>query len=313
MLPAFAKVGLAIQWVEVSEASEQQNQPEETIHCDAINPSLAGCCQQRFWFKRLLSRLADVLSDRSRGRGQALHVQEPTTGGWYWLYLPEDHILACKQHASARKGGAFVTGRSWPLVVTFHGMKPFDNAASQIREWQQEADRYGFVVIAPQLASPDLLAEFPLQHVHPGVKRDETLTMRAIDDVVRRADVDPNQVLSTSWSSGGYLAHYMANRHPERFSCIAPRQSNFSASVLDPSKVDLYRSNKVGIFYTENDLAICRRESQAAASWYSKHGFDVTFAVFKDLGHQRRPRGRQRLSLPRLVEQRQKARLRNSP
>ncbi len=223
------------------------------------------------------------------GRGQALHVQEPTTGGWYWLYLPEDHILACKQHASARKGGAFVTGRSWPLVVTFHGMKPFDNAASQIREWQQEADRYGFVVIAPQLASPDLLAEFPLQHVHPGVKRDETLTMRAIDDVVRRADVDPNQVLSTSWSSGGYLAHYMANRHPERFSCIAPRQSNFSASVLDPSKVDLYRSNKVGIFYTENDLAICRRESQAAASWYSKHGFDVTFAVFKDLGHQRRP------------------------
>jgi pimeloyl-ACP methyl ester carboxylesterase len=102
-------------------------------------------------------------------------------------------------------------------------------------------------------------------------------------------DIDPTKVLSTSWSSGGYLAHYMANRHPERFTCIAPRQSNFSSDVLDEAQVPRYRDTKVGIFYTENDFAICQRESQEGAQWYASRGFDVTFAVFRDLGHARRP------------------------
>jgi len=137
--------------------------------------------------------------------------------------------------------------------------------------------------------SPDLVAEFPLRSVHPGVKRDEQLTIHVMDDIIRRVDIDPSAVLSTSWSSGGYIAHYMANRCPERFTCLAPRQSNFSAAVLDPDQVRKYRDTKVGIFYTENDFKVCRTESQEAARWYSQNGFDVTFAVFKDLGHERRP------------------------
>ena len=214
------------------------------------------------------------------GKGRVFHLQEPTTQGRYWLYLPEDYT---------RTKDTWLTGRRWPLVVTFHGMKPFDNANRQIREWQQEADRYGFVVLAPECESPDVLEEFPVKTVHPGVQYDEALTVAALDEVARRVDIDPASVLSTSWSSGGYLAHYLANRHPERFSCIAPRQSNFSADVLDPRQVPRYRDNKVGIFYTENDLNVCQRESQEAARWYSQHGFDVTFAMFKDLGHERRP------------------------
>jgi predicted esterase len=214
------------------------------------------------------------------GKGQTAHVQEPTKKGWYWLYLPEGY------DAKAAPGAR---GPKRPLVVTFHGMKPFDNAHSQIREWQQEADRYGFIVIAPECESADLLKEFPLRTVNNTLKRDEERTVAILSDVQQRAEVDPTRVLSTSWSSGGYIAHYMANRHPDRFSCIAPRQSNFSAAILDPGMIPRYRDHKVGIFYTENDFAICREESQEGARWYTQNGFDVTFAVFKDLGHERRP------------------------
>jgi dienelactone hydrolase len=214
------------------------------------------------------------------GNGQVLHIQEPKTKGWYWLYLPEDY-------GKPAPGAGQQKGR--PLVVTYHGMKPFDAAKSQIREWQQEADRYGFIVVAPECTSPDLLQEFPLRHVHSGVKRDEELSIAMLEDVTKRADVDPTKILSTSWSFGGYLAHYMANRYPDWFSCVAPRQSNFSAEILDVAQIPKYRQTKIGIFYTQNDFAICRRESQEAAKWYAKHGFDVTFAVFKDLGHERRP------------------------
>ncbi len=233
----------------------------------------------------LLSGAWGCAVGQAPGKGRVMHLQEQSTKGWYYLYLPEDYV---SKDASTSQP-PLAQSKRWPVVVTFHGMKPFDDSGAQIREWQQEADRYGFVVIAPQLRSPDLLSEFPLKTVHSGVRFDEQLTVGALNDVARRVDVDLSSVLSTSWSSGGYIAHYMVNRHPNLFSCVAPRQSNFSSSVLDPKQVPKYRDMKVGIFYTENDFEVCKRESQAGANWYAKHGFDVTFAVFQNLGHVRRP------------------------
>ena len=221
--------------------------------------------------------LAGCAVGQRPGRGQVLHLAEPRTGGWYWLYLPAGYDRE--------------TAAGWdcPLVMTFHGMKPFDNAHSQIREWQQEADRYGYVVCAPELVTPDVLSPLPLQKVPGSLVIDESRILAIMDELARVTSIDPNAVLSTSWSYGGYLAHYMANRYPERFSCLAVKQSNFSEAILDPQMVPRYRDHKIGIFYTENDFKLCRTESEAAARWYHRHGFDVKFAVFQDLGHERTP------------------------
>ncbi|MFH0980690.1 MAG: PHB depolymerase family esterase [Planctomycetota bacterium] len=215
------------------------------------------------------------------GGGKEFHLQEPQTKAWYWLYLPKDDADGRRDAAAA--------GKKSPLVMTFHGMKPFDNAHSQCREWQQEADRYGYVVCAPELLTPDLASPVPLNHVPSSLERDERAILAIMDEVLRTVDVDPNAVLVTSWSYGGYVAHYMLNRHPERFSCLAVKQSNFSADLLDPKRVPRYRDYKIAVFYTQNDFAICQRESQEAAVWYSRHGFDLTFAEFADKGHERTP------------------------
>ena len=212
------------------------------------------------------------------GNGQLLHIQEPMTRAWFWLYLPPDYASAALDPAPR-----------FPLVMTFHGMKPFDNANPQAREWQQEADRYGYVVCAPELLTPDLTREFPIRRVTPAMARDERAVVAIMDYVTTHAHVDPNAVLSTSWSSGGYIAHYMMNRHPERFSCLAVRQSNFSSAVLDERQAPRYRDRRVAIFYNENDFAICKLESREAAEWYARHGFDVTFAEFMDHWHDRLP------------------------
>ncbi len=258
------------------------------LNARIMNNRLTKCRLTKFVMLGLVTLVSGAWGcavGQAPGKGRVMHLQEQSTKGWYYLYLPEDYVSKdspANQSPNARP-------KRWPVVVTFHGMKPFDDAGKQIREWQQEADRYGFVVISPQLRSPDLLSEFPLKTVHSGVRFDEKLTVAALDDVARRVDVDLSSVLSTSWSSGGYIAHYMVNRHPNLFSCVAPRQSNFSSSVLDPKQVPKYRDMKVGIFYTENDFEVCKRESRAGANWYAKHGFDVTFAVFENLGHVRRP------------------------
>ena len=215
------------------------------------------------------------------GAGVEMHLQEPQTKAWYWLYLPKDYADA------DRDGGA--ASQKHPLVMSFHGMWPFDTAHSQCREWQQEADRYGFVVCAPDLHAPYWLNPVPLNHITSSLKRDERAILAVMDELTRTVDVDPNAVLTTSWSYGGYVSHYMLNRHPERFTCLAVKQSNFSADILDPNNVPRYRDYKIAVFYTENDFAICQRESQEAAIWYSRHGFDLTFAEFGDKGHERTP------------------------
>lgn len=232
-----------------------------------------------------VSALAMVMSGcvvgQPPGQGVCTYVSEANSGASYWLYLPTGY------NRSPPAGQPRV---KHPLVMTFHGMKPFDNADRQIKEWQQEADRYGFVVCAPDLSVSDLFGPLPLERAEDSsLQRDEKHVVAIMDEVTRTVDVDPQKVLATSWSYGGYVAHYLANRYPERFSCIAVKQSNFNAGLLNPAQVPRYRDHKVGVFFTENDFAICRQESEQAAQWYARHGFDVTYAMFEKKGHERTP------------------------
>lgn len=216
-----------------------------------------------------------------RGEGRLTRMVEPTTQRGYWLYLPKDYVAA---DAAARKA------RRWPLVVTFHGMKPFDNAHPQAREWEQAADCYGFIVIAPELRAPDLLLEFPVRNVHPYFKSDEEATLAVLDHVFANTQADPANVLSTSWSSGGYLAHYMVNRHPDRFTCLAVRQSNFAAGILDPVLAPRSRYHPIFIINTENDFEVCLTESKEAVAWYERNGYkNYAWIKIKALGHERTP------------------------
>jgi hypothetical protein len=206
---------------------------------------------------------------------------EPTTKRSYWRYLPKDYVeLPDGAERDARR----------PLVVTFHGMKPFDTAKAQAREWQQEADRYGFVVIAPELKTFHMFGQFPLRRVNRAFQEDESTSLAILDHVLRTTHADPGNVLATSWSSGGYMAHYMLNRHPDKFTCLAVRQSNFSAAVMHPDITRRSLYHPILIAFTQNDFGICKRESREAVQWYDTHGYHNAFWVYvKDKGHERTP------------------------
>ncbi len=229
----------------------------------------------------LLLLAAGCAVPQPRGEGVLTREVEPIQKRGYWQYLPKDYVQT--DDAGRR-------GRRWPLVVTFHGMKPFDNAHPQALEWQQEADRYGYLVIAPELRAPDMFAEFPLRNVHPAFKGDEEAVLAVLDHVFANTYADAKNVLSTSWSSGGYMAHYMMNRHPERFTALAVRQSNFSRHVLDPVSAGRGINHPVLIVNTENDFKICKDESRDAVNWYTERGYpNVAWVYIRDLGHERTP------------------------
>lgn len=194
-------------------------------------------------------------------------------GNAYWLYLPPSRT----------------PGEKLPTVVSLHGMKPFDSARSQCREWQEEADRRGLAIVAPELRSPYLFAPLPLNEVTDDLKRDGMAVSDILADLSRRDWFDPDAVMVTSWSYGGYVAHWTANRYPELFTCLAVRQSNFSAGLLDPARLAEYRYRRVGIFSTSGDFRVCRLESELAAAWYAKRGFDVVYLTAVGRGHERIP------------------------
>lgn len=216
-----------------------------------------------------------------RGAGQLDRIVDPGSSRGYWRYLPKPYIASSDAERKSRR---------WPLVVTFHGMKPFDNAHPQACEWQLEADRFGYVVIAPELRAPDVLLQFPVREVHPAFKGDEVASLAIMDHVFATTDADRSNVLSTSWSSGGYMAHYMVNRYPDRFTCLAVRQSNFSGSIMDATLADRSRRHPILIVNTQNDFAICLEESRQAREWYAANGYsNVAWIKIKHLGHERTP------------------------
>lgn len=231
-----------------------------------------------------LSVHAGCVVPQPRGIGQYARVQEPSSRAWYHLYLPADYV-------KSNGGDADAQFKKWPLVVTFHGMKPYDSARSQEREWEQQADIYGYIVCAPELETCDSFMEFPLTREHDYVLEDKRNVIAIMDHIFATTAADPEKVLSTSWSSGGYLAHYFANRFPDRFSCVATRLSNFSARLMVEDTVPLYRDRvHVAVFMSDGDFPACKRESQEAAAWYQAREFRVVRALMvDDMGHRRIP------------------------
>lgn len=231
----------------------------------------------------LMTLSAGCAVPQPRGEGLYQYVKEPTTGAGYHLYLPKDYVKNNGRHPNPSM-------KRWPLVMTFHGMKPYDNALPQEREWEKEADFYGYIVCAPELNTSDSFMEYPLTKEHDYVLADRKNVLAIMDHIGATTLADQKRVLSTSWSCGGYLAHYFPNRFPERFSCIATRLSNFSPSLLIEETVPRYKDRlQVAIFIGDGDFAACKSESEVAVAWYTARGFRVRGKMIDNMGHSRIP------------------------
>ena len=263
-----------------------------------------SCASPRFLLLAgvaVLTLGCDVPYYRPLGQGIRYDLQEPKTKRKFFLYLPADYD----------------TNKSWPVVMTFHGMRPFDISRWQLREWQATADKYGLIVVAPDLTNSDLFMKFRLGEVTPSVEGDVQAVMAILDFVLDRTAGDPDRVLLTGWSSGGFLVHFIANRYPERFAALCSRGASFTRVVLseENARKMAARNFPVNIFYNENDLLNSIIESKLAIKWYKSFGIDLEVTVipksslFPAAGHKREPemaaefffRAINRVNEPRIV------------
>jgi poly(3-hydroxybutyrate) depolymerase len=195
--------------------------------------------------------------DGSVVTGKINGQKEPTTGCIYHLYIPT----------------TYNPQRSYPLVVTGHGMFPWDEAAGQRDRWVDVAERYGLIIAAPDCDSATALLGIPADRPAPELIRDEKAVLGIVKEVRSRYNINPDAIATSGWSAGAFMAHFVGTRHPEIFRMIIARCGNFNDHLIADDAALRARHMHVYCFYGESDWPGFADQSREANYWYTFHGF----------------------------------------
>ncbi len=189
--------------------------------------------------------------------GKIDFLKDPATGRTYHLYVPT----------------TYTPKRRYPLVITAHGTFPFDHAAGQRDRWVGVAERHGLIVCAPDFDAATGLLGVPEDRPAPELLRDEKAVLHILDALQARYRIDPDAVMITGWSAGGYPAHFIGLRHPDRFRCIVGRTANFSPHLVTDATARRARHLHVYVYFGEGDLPGFDAMNRQANAWYTLRQF----------------------------------------
>jgi hypothetical protein len=183
--------------------------------------------------------------------------KEATTGHVYHVYVPTTYNAK----------------RAYPLVITGHGMFPWDEAAGQRDRWVDVAERYGLIVAAPDCDSATAFLGVPTDRPAPELVRDEKAVLGIVKELESRYNINRDAIMITGWSAGAFQAHFTGLRHPEIFRCIVGRCGNFNDHLVTDDVALRARHMHVYCFYGESDWPGFANQSREANYWYTIRGF----------------------------------------
>jgi len=189
--------------------------------------------------------------------GKVDFQREPVTGRTYHLYIPR----------------TYNPKRQYPLVLTAQGTFPFDEAAGQRNRWVDVAERYGLIVCSADFDSATGWLGVPNDRPAPELVRDDEATMAIIRELKSRYNINPDGIMITGWSGGGYPAHYIGLHHPDVFRCIVGRAANFKENLVTDDVAMRARHTHVYVFFGEGDLPGFDQMNRDANFWYTVRGF----------------------------------------
>lgn len=183
--------------------------------------------------------------------------KEPTTGRTYHLYVPT----------------TYRPNRAYPLIITAQGTFPFDEAAGQRNRWVNVAEKYGIIVCSADFDSATGWLSVPKDRPAPELVRDDQACMAILQELKSRYNINPDAIMITGWSGGGYPAHYIGMNHPDVFRCIVGRAANFKEHLVSDDVARRARHMHVYVFFGEGDLPGFDQMNRDANFWYTVRGF----------------------------------------
>jgi poly(3-hydroxybutyrate) depolymerase len=208
-------------------------------------------------------------TDGSIVTGKVNGQREPTTGRMYHLYIPT----------------TYKPQRAYPLVVTGHGMFPWDEAAGQRDRWTDVAERYGLIVCSPDIDSSTAFLGVPTDRPASELLRDEKAILAIVKEIQGRYNINRDAIMITGWSAGAFQAHFIGLRHPDIFRAIVGRCGNFNDHLVTDEVANRARHMHVYVFYGEADWPGFSGQSRDASYWYTLRGFKNFFIHSMPGGH----------------------------
>jgi predicted esterase len=148
-------------------------------------------------------------------------------------------------------------------------------------------ERYGCIVACPELIGTDgLLGDGPIV----GMLSNERYILSLVRLLTCRYNIDRANVMITGFSGGGFPTYWVGLRHPDVFSVVAARSSNFNRPNLDGWYSPEAKRTPILIYHGENDPGAIVRQSRDAVEYLRSRGFaNVQARVIPGGGHERHP------------------------
>jgi predicted peptidase len=180
----------------------------------------------------------------------------------YLLYLPPTYQQENKD-------------KQWPLLLFLHGMG----------ERGDDLERVGHHAL-PRLISEG--QDFPFIILSPQCPRDKRwqdadmveLLSALLDEIERACNVDPDRVLVTGLSMGGFGTWALIQSHPQCFAAAVP-----ICGGGDPARADAIRHLPIWVFHGEKDDVVPFHYSQRMVDALKACESDVRFTVYPDVRH----------------------------
>ena len=183
---------------------------------------------------------------------------------------------------------------SWPVVITSHGRG--GEGAKEIRSWQALANKYGFLVAAPDMVTAT--NHRPAKSKLAPSREDDEVLMEIFAFVCDNFRVNRRAVMVTGFSGGGNPSYHSGLRHPEVFTHICTRGGNFAPQQI-PGTDAIAAGNKhlqIYIYFGEHDHVLIigdqgnNGQAHAARDALKRAGYEnVEFEQIEGMKHASRP------------------------
>lgn len=162
--------------------------------------------------------------------------------------------------------------KKWPLVVFLHGAGERGGDLEVLKKHGppklvQEGRKFPFILAAPQCPTDQWWPDEPV--------------LELIDHLQASLHVDPNRIILTGLSMGGYGTWAFAARAPERFAAIVPICGGGTPYLMRRlTKLPIW------VFHGGKDPVVALEESDRLVNALKKNGAqNVQFTIYPEAGH----------------------------
>lgn len=163
--------------------------------------------------------------------------------------------------------------RRWPLVLFLHGSgeRGDDLALVAVHgppRLVREGHRFPFILVSPQTPDGSWWEPRPLAAL--------------LDEIERTYRVDPDRVVVTGLSMGGYGAWALAELFPTRFAAIAPVCGGGTPNRICAA---VEAGTAIWAFHGARDAVVLPQRSAEMVDRANRCGADARLTIYPDAGH----------------------------